>query len=65
MQHKNLLIPPESEPRPFVTAFSKSGMQSPMIFGCGIAGGGQERIFLNKERQQEVRTKRRQLPSEA
>lgn len=64
MQRKNLLIPPESEPTPFATNFNMSRMQSPMIWDVGLRGA-EGRIFLNKEHQQEARTKRWQLPSEA
>lgn len=51
MQHKNLLIPPESEPTPFVTAFSMSRMQFPMIWDVGLRGA-EGRMFLNKEHEQ-------------
>lgn len=45
MQHTNLLIPPKSEPTPFVTAFSMSRMQFLMIWDVGLgSGAGADRV---------------------
>lgn len=45
MQHKNLMIPPESEPTLFAAGFKMSRMQFPMIWDAGLEGGTGENTF--------------------
>lgn len=51
MQHKNLMIPPESEPTLFAAAFKMSRIQFPMIWDADWREG-QGRTLLNKEHKQ-------------